>query len=274
MELLKRFSIKNLMFCAFVYLSFVGFCQDYSSENLKALLIVGSQEDGTQKAIEKIESISQLFEAYGIETFEFYDDAANWEDIVKIAPECSFLVYCGHGSDLGKDGNAGGFVINSFVSTEEIQDQLKLKQNAVVVFQSVCNGAGSSAGDDGDIGVLTAKNRVYHYAYPFFDIGASVYYANNYTGGCKSFIKNFLDGKSVQDCYNSSLYSFITVEFQDSFSGYLGKDISVASSKPSGTVTRTTYTNGVKKVEQIPACKSYDIAFAGDPDLVISSLFP
>jgi hypothetical protein len=160
MDLIMRISIKNLMFFVFHCLSFFGFSQDYSSENLKALLIVGYQEDGTQKAIEKIEAISEIFEAYGIETFEFYDDAANWEEIVKISPECSFLVYCGHGSDLGKDGNAGGFVINSFVSTEEIQEQLKLKENAVVVFQSVCNGAGSSAGDDGCSGrILTRTTR-------------------------------------------------------------------------------------------------------------------
>jgi hypothetical protein len=155
----------------------------------------------------------------------------------------------------------------------EILEDLKLKDDAVVVFQSVCNGAGSSAGDDGDIGIIEAKNRVYHYAYPFFEIGASVYYANNYIGGCRSFLKDFLEGSSVKLSYENSINFATTIEFEESFNGFTGKKYSIASSKPSGTSTRITYVNGVKKVETIPSSKSYDIAYAGFAELQISDLF-
>lgn len=272
MSVVRNNFVKISRFFIVFALSIYSFGQNVGNEKLKAMLIVGYQEDGTQKAIDKIEAISQLFEENGIEVFEFYNEKANWEEIVKVAPECSFMVYCGHGSNLGENGNAGGLVINTFVSTEEIQNQLRLKENAIVIFQSVCNGAGSSADDDGDIGAIEAKNRVYNYAYPFFEIGAAVYYANNYDGGCKSFLKYFLEGETVKSCFEKSIYHFNTVEFDESFDGFFGKKISVASSIPMGKTTRTTYINGVKKVEQIPSSKSYDIAFAGSPEVLISSL--
>lgn len=49
----------------------------------------------------------------------------------------------------------------------------------MVIFKSVCGGAGFSADDRIDIGTDEAKKRVCSYASPFFKIGSAAYYANN-----------------------------------------------------------------------------------------------
>ena len=116
----------------------------------------------------------------------------NDNTIIEVANKCKFFVYSGHGSTMGVNGNAGGICINSMVSSYELIKSLRLKENALVIFKSVCRGAGSSAGDNTDIGITEAKKRVTNYAYPFFEIGASAYYANNYGAGAYNFLEDFL----------------------------------------------------------------------------------
>ena len=62
----------------------------------------------------------------------------------------------------------------------KIENELELRDNAMVLFQSVCRTAESSAGDKGDIFVKLAKQRISDYTEPFIKNGASVYYANNH----------------------------------------------------------------------------------------------
>jgi hypothetical protein len=243
-----------------------------SPKGLEAILIVGHQEDGTKSAIEDMDKIADVFIENGVIVHKFYDDKANWNEIVETAKKCSFLVYSGHGTDLGEGGNVGGICINSRVSSAELMAKLKLKDNALVIFKSVCYGAGTSADDDDDIGVAEAKKRVTYYAYPFFETGASAYYANNFWYGVYDFLKDFLSGTTLKQAYLNSTKTWTTVEFEEPFSKDPAKYISIASTPEGGTATRTTYTNGIKKVEQIKSPKGYKIAYVGNPEFSIRNM--
>jgi hypothetical protein len=241
-------------------------------KDLKAILIVGHQEDGTGKAIKDMDKIADLFVENGVAIHKFYDDKANWDQIIETAKECNFLVYSGHGSNRGEDGNAGGLCINSRVSSAELMNKLRLKKNAIVLFKSVCNGAGSSASDEQDIGITEAKKRVTYYAYPFFETGASAYYANNFGNGVYHFLMDFLKGLSVQQSYLNSTQIWTNVELEEVFSRDSTKSISIASTPGGGTATRTTYINGVKKEQEIKSPKGYKIAYVGKADFSILNM--
>jgi hypothetical protein len=256
----------------YLFFGYSVFGQSNYSSNLKAILIVGHQEDGTRSAIESMDKIASLFLENGVTVYKFYDKQANWDEILNVAKSCSFFVYSGHGSTLGENGNVGGICINSMVSSAELMRNLRLKENALVLFKSVCNGAGSSAGDDLDIGIYEAKKRVSSYAYPFFEVGASAYYANNYGNGVYNFLNDFFSGISLKNAYVNSAKTWTDIEFEEAFSRDRTKSISIASSKGGGTATRTTYTNGVKRVEQIQNPKAYEIAYVGETGFSIRDM--
>ncbi|MBL7942745.1 MAG: hypothetical protein JNM00_08270 [Flavobacteriales bacterium] len=247
-------------------------CFAASAESLQAVLIVGRQEDGTAAAIEQMDRIAQVFEKNGVIVKRFYDKDAEWSKIVKAAPMASFLVYSGHGSTLGEGGSAGGLCINEYVTAEMIASGLRLKPNALVLFQSVCMGAGSSAGDDGDVGLLVARERVAAYAKPFLGCGASAYYANNFTNGVKEFLESFFEHKTLAECFRISAQTWTTVEPGVVYKHDRTKNLRIAYSDWNGTITRTSWVNGVKSVEEIPGHKQYDIACVGADSFSLSTL--
>jgi len=226
--------------------------QQSNAQSKYALLLVGHQEDGTTSAIHEMNKIADLFQANGIGVYKFYDYNANWEEVKRVASECSFLVYSGHGSNLGIQGQVGGLIINPSVSTEKLMSELRLKNNSLILFKSVCYGA------------------VTEYAYPFFEIGAAAYYANNYQNGVYNFLTDFFKGKTIKDAFVNSASTWTDIEFDVPFNRYTNKNISIASSAGGGMATRITYTNGVKKVETVPSPKSYSIAYVGDPNFSIN----
>jgi hypothetical protein len=234
-------------------------------KQLQALLLVGPQEDGTSSAIKEMNKIALLLSNNGVIVHKFYNRETDWGEIVKVAKDCNFLIYDGHGSDKGINGEVGGLCLKSdIISTDSIIRSLHLRKNSMVLFQSVCNGAGSSAGDDEDISINGAKARVESYAYPFFSVGASVYYANNYVGGVYGFLTSFFKGKSLYDAFDISLDGFSKLELDTPFSKDKSKQICLGASDSGGITTRTTYTNGVKKVEKVKSVKSYNVAMVGD----------
>jgi hypothetical protein len=173
---------------------------------------------------------------------------------------------------MGIGGKSGGLCLQKMISAETILKELRLKKNAMVLFQSVCRGAGSSASDDGDIGIKEAQRRVTDYSKPFFDIGASAYYANNYGSGCYNFLNDFLSGIQLKQCFKNSAKTWSEVELEKPYEYNKNKQISIATSKGGGMSTRTTYTNGVKKVEEVPTSKEYEIAYVGFPNFSIKNM--
>lgn len=261
---------KLLISLFFLFICVSLFAQQ--SSKLQAILIVGHQQDATQNAINKMDDIAKTFQDNGVLVHKFYDHNANWNEIISVAKSCNFLVYSGHGSNMGVNGNVGGLCLNTMVSSLELIKKLKLKPHSMVLFQSVCYGAGTSAGDDGDIGVDVAKKRVTNYAYPFFNIGAEGYYADNYQNGVSNFLKLFFKGATLKEGFTKSAAKWSTIECDEDFPNYQGKFISIASGAGGGQVTKTTYVDGVKKVETFTSEKDYPIAAAGNASLTINHM--
>jgi hypothetical protein len=273
--MIKKF--KPIPYIAIILFSLFGLinntiAQNAYSSGLKAILIVGDQQDGTNSAITEMNELASLFTQNGVYVYKFYNNNTDWQNIVNVARDCSFFVYSGHGSNQGVGGAVGGLSLNKMISTNELMSTLRLKNNAMVLFKSVCNGAGSSAGDDDDIQISEAKNRVTNYSYPFFSVGASAYYANNFQKGVYNFLNDFLSGLNLKQAYVNSTRTWTNIEIDETFSRDSGKSISIASSNWGGTSTRTTYTNGVKRVETVPSSKQYDIAFVGNKNFSILNM--
>ncbi len=243
-----------------------------ANDSLKAILIVGHQEELTTAAIENMNELAVLFRKNGVSVSKFYNEKAEWEEIKKLSGKCSFLVYSGHGSTLGENGGAGGLCINSLITSSEMVENFKMKKGGIVCFQSVCLGAGSTAGDFEDISKDLAKERVTSYSKPFFEMGASAYYANNYGDGVIDFLELFFEGKSLKLSYTESFGHWSKIEVDEAYAHDAQKQIVIAASPGGGTATYTKWVNGKKTTKQIKSPKSFNVAMVGQIDFVFEEM--
>ncbi len=240
---------------------------------LEAVLVVGNTEESTKSAIREMDSLALIFTYNKVKVSKFYDKNTNWEDIKAAAKKASFFVYAGHGSNLGINGATGGLCLKEFIYTKQILEEFQLKKNALVLFKSVCGGAGSSASDLKDIGIKEAVQRVTDYAMPFFSVGASCYYADNFGGGVDLFLSEFFKGNSIADCYKATTgYGIVNSEYCKPFTFDTKKQIYVSGHISSGISTVTSYVNGRKTVKKILPFKEYDIALVGNPNYSFKDL--
>lgn len=270
---LKRV-ILSILYFSFLVIS----CESYSQSSninyskLTAVLVVGPQEDGTHGAINEMKRVESFLESKGVTVKTYYGKKAKWDEIIKGAKGVNFFIYSGHGTTTGENESFGGLCVDKIVSVSTMQRELKLAKNSMVLFQSVCGGTGSSAGDFKDIGVKEAYQRVSDYSNSFFKIGASVYYANNYQDGCLKFLKVFFNNTSLGDSYKLTASTFTKIEGTRTLKEDADKSISIASTKGEGYATYTKYVNGVKTVKKVKAVKAYDVAFVGNKNFTISDL--
>jgi hypothetical protein len=160
------------------------------------------------------------------------------------------------------------------ISAATIVKELHLHKNALILFHTVCMGAGSSASDDHEIDVNMALQRVSNYADAFIQLGAGGYYANNYSGSMVAFLESFFETKTMKEIYTEEASRYCTISALEKYAYDSAFQVSVAASPgTSGTVTRTTWINGKKKSEEIPVFKSYNIAFVSRPGFTIEDLF-
>ena len=245
----------------------------YFNTPLEAVLLVGNTEEGTASSIKKMNEVALIFEKNKIKVTKFYNKNTNWETIKMASKTASFFVYSGHGSTMGINGNTGGLCLNKMITTEQILNELQFKKNAIVLFKSVCGGAGSSAVDSKDIGIEEATNRVTDYAQPFFTIGAACYYADNYDDGINLFLTEFLLGKTVWECYEiSTKDAMVFHEIAKPFILDAKKQIAISSDQHEGTTTQYIFNNGTTTYKKIASFKNYDIAFVGNPGFEITEL--
>ncbi|MFL5730561.1 MAG: hypothetical protein ACJ75J_13830 [Cytophagaceae bacterium] len=232
------------------------FLDKESLKKLKAV-IISADVDGaggtfTLDYIKGMKEVATLLRNSGIYVQEFYCPNDNWEKIKAAAKDANILVYSGHGV---YDGTmppkwVGGFSLtDNFVSSEQIQNELKLAPNAVVVFNHVCFSAGSSAVDAKNIGTVEAHRRVAMYAHPYVDGGIGCYYANNFYGGAKSFFNGFLAGNSVNDIYINTTSPWSSVQEYREYE------------------FNKRYKIGVSVYQD-----SYDLAIVGNPRLTVYDL--
>lgn len=189
------------MLCILLSILNISYSQ---ADKLKAVIIVGDLQDRTVSAIKEMEEIHSFFKSKNMIVKTFYHPKTSWKEIISASKDASIFVYCGHGISW-TGGKYGGLDLDRAISSEDILNDLKLKDNAIVIFQSVCGGAGSSASDDGDIGIKKALERVSDYSMPFLKIGASAYFSDNFRNGCLSFLNNFFEGKTIKECFDNSL---------------------------------------------------------------------
>jgi hypothetical protein len=200
----------SFFFAASLFFTLISLGQNTTSKKLEALCIVGSRVG--QSYEDRTEEIAEFLESKNVKVHRFYDGNNNWNKIKKATENCTFFIYSGHGTYLGLDGGFGGMVVEDFISAQQIVDELKFKKDAIVIYQSACGGAGSSADDEGDLDLETAEERVVETATPFLLAGAKAYHANNYFGGALDFLKNLLGGKTVSESYITTAETWNTIE--------------------------------------------------------------
>ncbi|MFM7724606.1 MAG: hypothetical protein ACKO7O_07430 [Bacteroidota bacterium] len=239
----------------------------------EAVLVIGSHSIYNEKSLQQMEKIATLLESNNFKVHRFYDPNNEWEAIKKAALNASLFIYRGHGTHLGIDGGFGGIVVDGFISGERISKGLTFNLNPLVIFISACGGAGSSAGDDHDIGVDEAKTRVLGSALPFLLAGAQGYYANNYGDGAHMFLQQWIEQKNLETCYLNSMYSWCTVQSNEPVEDERitsSFKMAVSSSPDNAVRTLTTTTNGISTTQNIVREFSYSIAYLGNPELTLA----
>lgn len=246
-----------------------------SLSRIKAVLVVGPSSGSTKEDIEEITKIAGYLREKGVKVTELYDPVATWKNVVTASQGAHIFLYSGHGTYLGENGTSGGLCLSGDqrVRSSTIAKELLLHKNALVIFKSVCLGAGSSASDNSDIGINTAIQRVSDYAHPFIKQGALGYYANNFNNSIIPFLEAFFNRKNMKDAFQGTTGNFCKVEKTDS---YRYKDeflVSVASSEKSGLLTKISTIDGVTTERQVPGFKKYNIAFVGFPGFTVLDFF-
>ena len=239
----------------------------------EAVCIIGSHSIYAESSLQQMENIATLLESKNYKVHRFYDPNNEWEAIKKAALNASLFIYRGHGTTMGIDGGFGGIVVDQFVSGKEISTDLTFNLSPLVIFVSACGGAGSSAGDEQDIGVEEAKTRVLGSALPFLLAGAQGYYANNYEDGAYEFLEQWTDQITLEACYMNSIYEWCTVRTNESVQDERipnSFNIAISSSPDNSVHTLSTTTNGKTTTKKINRKFAYSIAYLGNPQLTIA----
>lgn len=244
-------------------------------KHLKVVFVVGPVEESTNSFIAEQKINAAYLKNLGLNVIELYHPYATWKNVVEASKNAHIFVYNGHGSNQGINHPAGGLCLTDGIfHAREIINEFKLHKNALVLFNHVCRGAGSSAGDVNDIGLNEAIARVGEYAYPFVQASASAYYANNYYECLIPFFEQFFRKKSMKNIYAKEASKYCKIECVKTY--HYNPSLAIGISSEPATkqeITLTEYRNGVKKTRLIPDFKSYDVAFVGKPDYTILDLF-
>ena len=76
------------LLCILLSIPIISFSQ---ADQLRAVIIVGDQQDGTRSAIEKMKEIHAFFKNKNVKVSTFYYPSIKWEDIVTQAKDANFL---------------------------------------------------------------------------------------------------------------------------------------------------------------------------------------
>ncbi len=249
-------------------------------KQLKAVIVVGDVDSDDKDGWWNKEFVAQQKQnaAYlrkcGVKVFEFYHPNTKWKDIVSASKGANIFIYSGHGSNQGINYPAGGLcLMDGIRHASEIKSELKLHKNALVIFNSACSTAGSSAGDKFDIGYKEAQKRVAEYAYPFLCTTNGAYLADNNTDWMIPFFKQFFNGKALKEIYKKELLSYDKLEPIGIYKYDKSYEVGVSSNLPITEYEElTTVTNGKTTVEKIKSHKEYDIAYVSKPNYCVKDL--
>lgn len=240
-----------------------------SLSKIKALLVVGPAEQLTPMLISDADKIASQLTDYGVQVNKIYPPNDTWSDIVQASNGVQLFIYLGHGSNNGK---AGGLCLSEgIIASDTISSYLKIHKNALILMHHVCNAAGSSASDRGEIGVKTAITRIGDYAHPFIKIGAAGYYANNNSNSMIDFIDQFFRKNTIKQIYTKYVGTTWKVNTLEKYSYDARYEISVASSPSAGI--HISYVNGKRTYTSQNNHTNYSIAFVSIPYFTVLDFF-
>jgi hypothetical protein len=120
-------------------------------KKLKAIIIVsdvdGDDKDGwwNKAYIAEQRKNAKYLREHGVTVLEFYHPNTKWKDIVKASKDANIFIYSGHGSNQGINHESGGLcLVDGIYGGDRIKKEIKLHDNALVIFNSACYSAGSS----------------------------------------------------------------------------------------------------------------------------------
>lgn len=241
-----------------------------SLKKLKAVFIVGPVEEATKEFIDEQKKNAAYLKSLGIQVIEFYHPNAKQKDIVALGQGANILVYAGHG------GVSVYCLTNGVVNSIDLLKDLKLKNNALIIFNHACESAGSSALDKTDIGLTDAFTRVTEYAKPFLEHNASAYYANNYYDCLIPFFKDFFERNKLKNIYTNQAAKWSKLEKDIKYKYNSLYEVGIASNKGSNDIQTLTWyneKNKIEKVEKFKNPKTYNVAFIGNPNFTVIDFF-
>ena len=145
-------------------------------------------------------------EANGVAVHKFYAPNNDWDQNSAAADGAHFFLYRGHGiywTSFPQPAVGGMALHGRLVSSDDIRRDLNLASNAIIMLYG-CFTAGSSSIDGHSIGSAEAQRRVVQYSDPFFDAGASAYYANWYGDAFQHFLRSLFRGMTLGDAYEAA----------------------------------------------------------------------
>jgi hypothetical protein len=253
-----------------------------SLKRLKAILIVadvdGANGSLTKSFIAESKEVESYLRSLGFQVLTFYCPNDSWEEITVKGKGAHLLHYMGHGTHAGEEGLAGGFALtNGIIPSFTIKTELQLHKSAVILFNHVCLSAGSSAGDtESDIGVKTASGRVSTYAYPFVDMGAGLYYSNNYNGSTRTMIEKIFSNQQIFQIYKyqvERVNNKVVLDGDYSFNKDYKINISVNNVHTKSTFYTWNSTTNEKKATEVFIENEYEIALVARKDFKVGDLF-
>jgi hypothetical protein len=237
---------------------------------IKVVMVVGN--DAAQCTNEQLK-VNTFLLANGIKVTFFYSAFCEWEAIKKASEGAHIFIYAGHGITLpsqldnntlseGKEGTL--FLKEGIIDGQKLVEGLRLHKNALVLFNHACSSAGSSADDNGDIGITEATRRVVDYAKPFVKLNVGSYYANNRCDYLIPMLTKFFYGVKIQDIYNHDASEFDKIENRKLHPYNNNYEVAV-----SGQFSYQKYSDG----SVIKAFKTYDAAYVGVPNFTVNDFF-
>lgn len=253
-----------------------SFLSKDSLRKLKAIIIVGHVGGWWQETfLPEQKKNAKYLRSIGVQVVEFYYPNDKWKDIIKASEGANILIYSGHGSNAGINYDIGGLCLaDGIYGAQELLTDLKLHKNAIVIFNSACSSAGTSALDNGDIGVNEALKRVGEYAFPFIKSGSACYFANNNLDCVIPFFEMFFNRKKINDIYRKELLFDQKVVAKKNYLYDPNYVISVSSYPGTNKmVDCVSYVNNVKKIEKFLDGKKYSLAYVAKPNFTVVDLF-
>ena len=220
-----RIALSSFLFVALVHLAW----------GQKALIV--NAPDGSLSSND-ISLMRQILSSEGYAVTVLEGGRATWPAVKSNAQGAHVFVYSGHGSNQGYEGTGGlclsGSARHDIVSSFTVEKEVKLAPGALVIFKSVCGGAGSSASDRGTISTAEAVKRVSAYSHAFFNMGAEAYFADNTGGrdecGAVTFLRLMTQGQTLKQAYDARSATWFDQRYFEVLDYDPSKKVAVAQS--------------------------------------------